>query len=488
MRILTRFSVFCLAVAAVNLPGTAAMNAAFAQDDVRQFSTQIGESVNEAVTLANEGDKISAAALLKQVAATPDLNPYERSTIYQMLGQYSYELDRPIEAQSAFENALKAGGLLPKEVENTNVVIAQLMIGNGQFQEGAERLETYLNSGGPQKPKYIQLLVKAWVQAEDFQRALPWAEKWFAAANPKTREHYDLLNYLFNTLNLQSRQTGLVKEMIGRWPEDKALWDVWASMLANGGREADAFEVKKIMYLTGLLDTEDELLKIIQYYSFYDMPFQAAEILEREMAADRIARTPATLTQLSGLFRQAREYKRAIPILEAAAIQSGDGETYAAWGEALYNEGECEKSEAAFSEAINRGYDAGKSWMLIASCRYDNTVNLDRLSCEMSEAQMSEAPITRARNSAIEAFGRVPKRSAEQKNAQTWIQFIETEKQAVKRRCDFEEKVRIDGCFKKIDQAYKAMIFTKTFKLEDKSCDKYVGEYDVKYRQAALSQ
>ena len=222
--------------------------------------------------------------------------------------------------------------------------------------------------------------------------------------------------------------------------------------------------------------------------SFYDMPYQAAEILEREITAKRIARTPTTLTQLSGLYRQAREYKRAIPILEAAALQSGESKTYAAWGEALYNEGECAKSEAAFSEAINRGYDAGKSWMLIASCRYDSSVTSERLNCEMSAAQMAEAPITRARNSAIEGFGRVPKNSGEYKNARTWIQFIETEKQAVKQRCDFEEKVRIDGCFKKISQAYKAMFLTKTFNLDDPICEKYVADYDALHRQTAAAE
>ena len=158
---------------------------------------------------------------------------------------------------------------------------------------------------------------------------------------------------------MQGRQADIVKEMINRWPEDKSLWDAWASMLANGGREQEAFEVNKMLYLGGALTSEPDLLKVIQYYSFYDMPFQAAQILEREMNANRIQRSPERLKQLSGLFRQAREYERAIPVLEAAATQSGDAKLYADLGEALYNEGECQKSESAFTEAINRGYDAG---------------------------------------------------------------------------------------------------------------------------------
>jgi len=482
MRATSMLGASLLAVAAVSLTGVAPSNAVFAQDEGRQFSAAAGEKVNEALTLANSGQNQAAVNILQTTISQPDLNAYERSTIYQMLGQYSYELDRAVEAQQNFENAINAGGLLPKEIDNIRVVIAQLMIGNGQYQEGATRLENYLNSGGQQKPQYVDLLVNAWVQAENYSRALPWAEKWFNSASPKERKHFDLLNFLYNNLGMQGRQADIVKQMIGRWPEDKNLWDAWASMLANGGREQEAFEVTKMLYLGGALNKESDLLKVVQYYSFYDMPYQAAEILERELNANRIARTPDKLKQLSGLFRQAREYKRAIPILESAASQSGDAKLYADLGEALYNEGSCQKSETAFKEAINRGYDAGKSWMLIANCRYDQTNSLERLNCEMTDAQIAEAPITKARESAISAFGNVPSSSRENRNASKWVQFINAEKQAVERRCEFERNVERELCYQKIKQAYDAVIFTGGFKLDDESCKAYVADYDAEFR------
>jgi len=471
-----------LAVAAIGVSGATLSGAAYAQEEGRQFSAKAGEKVNEALVLANEGQNQAALGILQTAITMPELNAYERSTIYQMIGQYSYELDRAVEAQQAFENAISAGGLLPNEVDNIKVVIAQLMIGNGQYREGAQRLENYLNSGGQQKPQYVDLLVNAWVQAEEYRRALPWAEKWFNNASPKERKHFDLLNFLYNNLGMQGRQADIVKQMIGRWPEDKTLWDAWASMLANGGREQEAFEVTKMLYLGGALNEEQDLLKVVQYYSFYDMPYQAAEILERELNANRIQRTPDKLKQLSSLFRQAREYKRAIPILEAAASQSGDAKLYADLGEALYNEGSCQKSETAFKEAINRGYDAGKSWMLIANCRYDQTNTLDRLNCEMTDAQMAAAPITKAREAAISAFENVPN-GRERGNARKWIQFINAEKQAVDRRCEFERNVERELCYQKIKQAYDAEIFVGAYELDDaETCLQYKADYDSEFR------
>lgn len=479
-----------LAVAAIGVSGVTLGSAAFAQEaeEGRQFDAKSGEAVSNAQALANSGDNAGAVNALQSALNLPDLNPYEKSTMFQMLGQYSYELDRAADAQRYFENAINAGGLLPNEVDSIKVVVAQLMIGNGQYREGAQRLENYLNSGGQEKPQYVELLVNAWVQAEEYRRALPWAEKWFNRASPKERRHFDLLNFLFNNLGMQGRQADIVKEMIGRWPEDKTLWDAWASMLANGGREQEAFEVTKMLYLGGALNDESDLLKVVQYYSFYEMPYQAAEILEREMNANRIAKTPDKLKQLSGLFRQAREYKRAIPILEAAAGQSGDAKLYADLGEALYNEGSCQKSEAAFTEAINRGYDAGKSWMLIANCRYDQTGSLDRLNCEMSDTQMAEAPITKSRDSAIDAFNKVPSSSRERRNAQKWVQFINAEKEAVERRCIFERNIERELCYQKIKQAYDAEIFTGGFKLEDQQCLQYKDKYDAEFRVVTVEE
>jgi len=484
--ILGTTAVACLTLGVANIAMVATTDVAHAQEEgSRQFSAKAGEAVNEALQLINSEQHSAALSKLSEVLGFPELNAYERSTIYQMQGASYYELNQYGPAIGAFENAINAGGLLPSEADGLRVNVAQLMIGNGQYAEGAQRLENYLNNGGQRKPQYIEFLTQAWVQAENYARALPWAEQWFNAANPKERKHFDLMNFLYNNLGQTGKQADIVKQMINRWPEDKQLWDAWASMLANGGREQEAFEVTKMLYLGGALNSEQDLMKVVQYYSFYDMPYQAAEILEREMSAGRISRDTDKLKQLSNLFRQAREYKRAIPILEQAASGSGESKIYADLGEALYNEGECSKSEKAFREAINRGYDAGKSWMLIATCRYETTQKEDRLNCKMSEEQMNAAPITKARLSALEAFENVPSSSRENRNAKKWAKFINAERDAVTRRCDFEKTVAKELCFQKIKGAYAEEVFVGQLIIPEE-CKAYKTEYDENFRVVSV--
>jgi tetratricopeptide (TPR) repeat protein len=326
------------------------------------------------------------------------------------------------------------------------------------------------------------LLVQAWVEAEDYRRALPWAEKWFNTASPKERKHFDLLNFLYNNLEMPGKQADIVKQMIQKWPEDRTLWDNWASMLGNGGREQDAFEVNKMLYLGGAMTKESDIKKIIQYYSYYDMPYQAGQILEREMRTGRIQRNPENLEELSKYYRTAREYKKAIPVLEEAAQSSNSAKLYAALGEAYYNEGDCNKAEDSFTKAISRGYDAGKSWMQVANCIYDSTQDADRLDCSMTDAQMDSAPITRIRANAIEAFRKVPAGSRESRNAKKWLKFVSEERSAVERRCIFEKNVEKELCFSKIKLEYDNLAFSGgEFALDDENCTQFKAAYDEKY-------
>ena len=507
-RAATLFGASAIALIGMSTIGATTFDVALAQDaaaEGRQFSAAAGEKVNEALQFINNNNPQAAINELNNlINSGAELNPYERSTIYQMMGSAYNDAGNNAQALQSFQNAINAGGLLPNEVDTLKVSVAQLLIINGQYREGAEALERYLANGGQEKPNYTELLVSAWVEAQDYRRALPWAEKWFNRASPKERRHFDLLNFLYNNLGMTGKQADIIKEMIQRFPEDRQLWNTWASMLANGGREEDAFEVQKMLYLGGALNDESDLKKVISYYSFYEMPYQAAQILEREMDSGRISRSADNLKELATYYRTAREYGKAIPILEQAAQQANTGKLYADLGEAYYNEGQCDKAEQAFMNAINRGYDAGKSWMQVGNCIYDSTQSAPRLSCDdypfesednynrnrgAINAQIDQAEISRIRAEAVETFRKVPPTSREKRNARKWIDFIGNEKQSFIDRCLFEISVRKEQCFSQIQLAYNAKAFTGgDFEIDDQDCLEFKPEYDEKYVSVTTNQ
>jgi tetratricopeptide (TPR) repeat protein len=192
-------------------------------NETRQFSEEAGKLVNAAVNYTNAEQYQKAIATLKNTLNLSKLSPYEAAVIYQMLGAALYEIDDYDGAIRAFESAMSSGGLLPKEASNLRINIAQLLIASGKPERGAQMFEDWMAGGGKLKPKYIAILWQAWSQAEQYDRALPWAEKWFENANPKQRKHYDLLYFIYDQLNMQDEGALIVEQINARWPDNRKL-------------------------------------------------------------------------------------------------------------------------------------------------------------------------------------------------------------------------------------------------------------------------
>ena len=69
------------------------------------------------------------------------------------------------------------------------------------------------------------------------------------------------------------KQYQILQEMLARWPQDQRLWDQWVAVLTEQGKDAEVFEVHKILYLNGMMDEEFELLQFIDLYHDYGLPF-----------------------------------------------------------------------------------------------------------------------------------------------------------------------------------------------------------------------
>ena len=149
-----------------------------------------------------------------------------------------------------------------------------------------------------------------------------------------------------------------------------------------------------------------------------------------------------------------------------------------------YNEGECVKAESAFQDAISRGFDAGKSWMLIATCRYEDAQKEERAVCSTTTAeQRKNSSKNQKRERAIAAFNNVPASSRENRNAKKWVSFIRAEAKAVEDRCEFEASVKEEQCFIQIRQAISNAVFTGGEVEITPECKPYKAKFDRLYTQ-----
>lgn len=449
----------------------------------RQFGAKAGEIVSRAQQAMNDKNWSAADMALDETLTLTDLSPYERATVYQMKGAVAYETGNHAECIRAFEAAIDAGGLLHKEKQTLRVNIGQLMVINGDYAQGAARLEHALNGQEQIHPNLVEMITQAWVQAEDYEKALPWVRKWYDLAATKNRKHFDLMNFVLAQTGRQEEQISIVKKMTEQWPQDRNLWDMYRSLLANNGQEREAFEVYKTQYRMGMVSTEQELLKLVQYHSFYDIPFWGAKLLETEMNEGRISKNTKNLKNLSNLLRQAREYERAIPVLRQIARLEGEPKTFAELGEALIQRGDCSGAGKAFRMAREKGYPSDKLWMLLGTCQYEDAQKLQTLACDAPEQARLNSAKVRAQNEAVGAFEKVSQGSALRRDADKWTDFIHAEQALRSQHCDDRDKIIIETCFLEIRRAYDQS-FIEGITISE-PCQAHKAEYDKHYRKTA---
>ncbi|MEM1150115.1 MAG: hypothetical protein AAGI03_06110 [Pseudomonadota bacterium] len=372
--------------------------------DTTEFTSKNGQLYLQAENELLVNDNPAAAlAKLNELRAS-EMNCYEEGALLRLSAAVKVETDDYPGAVRDLETAIQRGYVPAAEIGQTYFNIAQLHMSSENLDEALRYMNLWMQNGGaPNRQQKWQLAVLNH-KADDNRQALRWAEEVFREDGPNAeREVYDFLIYLYDQTGQLAKKAQLLETLLQRNPNERRLWDAIAGDYFQSGDQRRAFEVQKAMYLGGILQTEDELMRIVNFYNQFDVPYQAARTLEKEMNAGNISKTYERMELLVNLYQVAREFERAIPVIREAAQMRNSGEMYERLGRSYAELKDWENTEAALTQALNAGgvNDTGTIWTLIGQSRYERD-NVE---------------------GAIEAF-----RNANNAGGRGWLSFIEAER------------------------------------------------------------
>ena len=111
----------------------------------------------------------------------------------------------------------------------------------------------------------------------------------------------------------------------------------------------------EVTYLQNGLDKEKQFIALAYQYLAIDIPYRAAQVLEKAMDEEIVERTEKNLALLGSAYQRAQEYRKASPILEEAAKKSSDGNAWSRLAGVYLNLDENEKALVAARNAIKKG-------------------------------------------------------------------------------------------------------------------------------------
>lgn len=361
--------------AAVAILVTLGVGAASAQAcEETQFSSANAENYLKAETelMVNENPQAALAALNQLRAGT--LNCYEEGAAIQLSAAIKIQNEDYAGAIRDLEEALRKGYVAPDNRKSSYYNIAQLYLTTDNKEKALEYYDLWMGAGGVPDRSQKWTLAVLYQQMDNFTESLKWAEQVLAADGPNAdRSVYDFLIFLYDKTGNFAKKAELLELLLARDPSDRRLWDAIAGDYFRGGQDRKAFEVQKAMYLAGILQTEDELMRIVNFYNSFDVPYAAAKILEKEMNAGRISKDYQNLELLANLYQVAREFEKAIPVIEEAARRAPDGKMYERLGRSFSELQRWADAETALISAINKGGldNAGLAWVLVGQSRYE---------------------------------------------------------------------------------------------------------------------
>jgi len=412
----TRWQIFSVVLACGVLLSTL-VQAQDDEDDQRQQSLNpaVAQDLLSAYELIEADDHAAALEELNELLDRRggDMEPFDRASVLQIRGTAYVNLDDYDRALSDFEGAI-ATSALPVDQENRlRFNMAQLNFVLERYADAIELFETWMAQGDVEITDTTYFMLSAaHYNLEEYREAIDPIRSAIDLSEEPEKRYYDLNNVIYSNLEMGEERTGLLEQMVTIWPNELTYWRQLTALYLDQGEEMKSFGALETAYRGGLIEDDDDIILLAQYYSSYENPHRGAQLIANEMDAGRIERTVDNLELLSQLWSQAREHKKAIPVLQEAAQLADTGMLSFRLGQSFLADEQNTQAENAFEEAIEKGglsdSTLAEAWMLLGNARFNQAGPGDRSQ----------------RMRADEAFARATNFSSTRSQASDWREYI----------------------------------------------------------------
>jgi len=353
---------------------------------------------------------IAYEKLLKMAQRNGD--NYQKAVLAQALAQVEWARSNYDEALTYFEQAVELDSLPDLTHFSLMYQISQLYYMKDRFDEALDKLALWMCKVPKEKITDVAYVLKASLHAarEDWENVLIAIDQAISMSDEPKESWYQMKLAAHFELEQFPKAAQTLETMIQKWPDKKTYWIQLSQIYYKLKMENKALSVLALSYRRNMLDKQTDLMYLSSLYSNADVPFKAAEVMQKGLENGIIEVNKRNWTITADSWYAAEEMEKALLAYEKAGQASEDGEIDLRRAYILVDMERWDEAAKAVNSALEKGgfsdRKTGDAYVLQG----------------MSEFNLGNY------NKASTAWGRASKYPRAKKSAQQWMNHMREER------------------------------------------------------------
>jgi tetratricopeptide (TPR) repeat protein len=372
----------------------------------KSLSPHSYKTLTTAQQLMEQGAYNDSLKKLGTLLDATGLSNYEEAVVQQMLGHVQLSRESFPAAIKAFERSLALQQLPQTTEQQLRYNLGQLYLTGEQPDKAITILEAWFDDEPAPSAQAHVLLAQAYAQKKQYRKAIPLLETANSLSDTPHAEWYEALLAMHYELQSYRDCVPLLKKMIRLFPRQTGYWQQLAGVHMALNNQDAALSALELAFRQDALNSEQEVIQLVQLYLSAGIPYKAARLLEQQMETGKISNTARHRELLAHAWTSARERKQAISALERAIQDDAKPELrlrLAQW----YIEAEDWRAVTRMLAPLDEDINT-------------HTTSQARLLLGIAQFELGN---TNAARSAFQRAREFPKTS---QTAQQWLDFIDT--------------------------------------------------------------
>ncbi len=326
--------------------------------EAQAVSKSVYDQITKAQEAVDEKDYAGALKVLNRLYDPEKLSEYEQANVLNYLGFVYYNMDDMDNARRTYERMVAIPSLEPQMKKATLYTLAQLHTMEEDYSKALTTLDQWFVMETNPAPEPFILKAQNLYQITRYSEMVEPIENAMRVAETRNltvkEDWYVLLNFAYFSDENYAKVRDIQKILLMNWPK-KRYWFSLAGAYTELGEDENLVNAYEAAHTQQLLEKESELVTMAQLYMQREIPFKAAQLLEKEMGTGRVTKNAKNYRLLSQSWQLAQEDKKAIPALKEAARMSDDGELDVRLGNTLLNTGDYAGCISSVRNGIRKG-------------------------------------------------------------------------------------------------------------------------------------